>query len=111
MDEAVPGNSTNSPFELLQAPNAVVIEATEASKQRYRGLTAGPLMNDTWTSTLALPLVQASQVTLQLQRPRVGLVLLIYQRLLLFRSAASTCSRDNRVLEAGGMNWRARVVR
>jgi len=81
MDEAVPGNSTNSPFEGLQAPNAVVIEATEASKQRYRGLTAGPLMNDTWTSTLALPLVQASQVTLQLQRPRVGLVLLIYQRL------------------------------
>jgi len=47
MDEAVPGNSTNSPFELLQAPNAVVIEATEASKQRYRGLTAGPLMNGT----------------------------------------------------------------
>jgi len=47
MDDAVPGNSTNSPFEGLQAPNAVVIEATEASKQRYRGLTAGPLMNGT----------------------------------------------------------------
>src|SRR5215467_6654796 len=54
MDEAVPGNSTNSPFELLQAPNAIVIEATEASKQRYRGLTAGPLMNAISTSTLAL---------------------------------------------------------
>src|SRR5215510_9986371 len=75
MDEAVPVNSTNSPFELLQAPNAVVIKATEASKQRYRSLTAGPLMNDTWDiNTLPCVVVQARQVTLQLERP-IGRVL------------------------------------
>src|SRR5262249_55770546 len=75
MDEAVPDNSTNSPFELLQAPNAVVIEATEASKQRYRGLTAGPLMNGTWDiNPLPCVVVQARQDTLQLER-HIGRVL------------------------------------
>ena len=67
----MPDNSTNSPFELLQAPNAIAIEATEASKQRYRGLTGDPLMNDTWDiNPLPCVVVQARRVTLQLERRR-----------------------------------------
>src|SRR5262245_25496512 len=86
MGEAVPGTSTNTPSALLQAPNAVVIETTEASKQRYRGLTAGPLVNDTWDiNPLPCVVVQARRV-----RTLFYSFIIRYQCLAFaFRSAAS----------------------